>query len=144
MKRFGIWCASLTAAALALGCESSSDLSTTPDFVESDPFGEWHLVSFELDAGGSVKVPEPKRYALSLSPDGRARIQADCNLCSGELVTAGSRLSFGPLACTLAACQPGSLDTDFVAALGSVSEFSRGGALLALNYDEGVLRFEMP
>jgi len=106
--------------------------------------GSWVLQSFERSDGSVVPVPEPEQYTLDLGEDGRAHIRADCNVCNGDYDVTGSSLSFGLMGCTLAACAPGSLERDYLQALGSTSMFQVTGNSLALAYDGGVLKFQAP
>ena len=124
-------------------CETStSETPLTPDPGASDPLGSWALQSFELNGGSVVPVPEPVNYTLELSDDGRAHVRADCNVCTGGYELSGSALTFGLMACTRAACQPGSLEHDYLEALGSSSTFERTGDMLTLAYADGVLRLQ--
>ena len=70
------------------------------------------------------------------------RTQRRCGLCICTN-THSNMCSFGLLACTRAACPADSLDTQFEAALGSVSSY-RIDTSLFLNYEGGVMRFLAP
>jgi len=129
--------------ATVMACDTS-DTTTTPDVAIEDPTGAWALQSFRLDDGSIIPVPDPVSYTLELgtTEPGRARIRADCNVCNGAHEISGSTITFGAMACTLAACEPGSLERDYLFALGSTSTYQRSGDTLTLTYDEGVLRFQ--
>ena len=134
-----------------IGCETQETPLTAPDTDPGNPVGSWVLQSFERSDGSVVPVPEPGQYTLDLGEDGRAHIRADCNVCNGDYDVTGSSLSFGLIVecarasgCTLAACAPGSLEWDYLQALGSTSMFQVTGNSLALAYDGGVLKFQAP
>jgi heat shock protein HslJ len=129
--------------ATMVACDSSNS-TTSPDAALEDPTGDWALQSFRLADGSTIPVPDPSHYTLDLgaSEDGRAHLRADCNLCNGGYELSGSTLVFGPMACTLAACPPGSLERDYLVALGSTTTYRRSGNALELDYDGGVLHFD--
>jgi heat shock protein HslJ len=127
-----------------VGCETNRAPLTAPDTDPGNPVGSWVLQSFERSDGTLGPVPEPGQYTLELGEDGRAHIRADCNLCNSTYDVTGASLSFGLMACTLAACPPGSLEWDYRQALGSTSMFQVTGRSLALGYDGGILNFQAP
>ena len=116
-------------------CESTT--STAP----ASPVGSWSLRAFDLAGGQTVLVPAPERYRLDLGSEGDANVRADCNFCSGSYRSSGATLQMGLLACTLIACPPGSLDGEYLRALGSASSFERSEEALSIVYTDGVLRF---
>jgi heat shock protein HslJ len=116
------------------GCSDSDN--DAPDAL----FTIWQLQEFILDDGTTTPVDDPAKYTVEFKTDRTAAIRADCNNCGGAFFADDKNLSFGPMACTLAACPPGSFDTQFQAALGSVSSYELTPALL-LDYDGGVMRF---
>ena len=136
----------VTAAGLlaALSACDTSDSMTSPDAAIDEPTGTWALQSFELSDGTVVAVPDPSSYTLDLGATeaGRANVRADCNLCNGGYELSATRLDFGLMACTRAACPPGSLEMDYVRALESTTTFLRSGGSLTLSYDGGILRFD--
>ena len=134
------WTFLCSVALATLACESTNDV-TGPDAVS--PVGTWQLQSIETAAGVTV-VPEPERYTLELRDDERAHVVADCNVCNGGYQLNGASLSFGLMACTLAACPPDSLHDDYVRAIGSVTSWQRSGNDLLLSFDGGTLRFRAP
>ena len=114
------------------GCSSSND---APDSL----FTIWQLQEFLLDDGTITPVDDPAKYTIEFKTDNTAAIRADCNTCSGPFSADDESLSFGLMACTIAACPPGSFDTQFQAALGTVSTYEIGLTLL-LDYEGGVMR----
>jgi len=126
----------LVGGALFAACTSSTSVSTL-----SEVQGEWELQAFELNDGSLQQVPDPENYTILFSADGNAHAQVDCNVCNGPYETEGNAINFGLMACTLAACSPGSLDSQYQAALGSTSTFVRSGSELSLGYAGGTMRF---
>jgi heat shock protein HslJ len=128
----------LLAVWLMAACESSTSTSEL-----SEVQGTWELQAFELDNGNVQEVPDPQSYTLSFEADGSVQAKVDCNRCNGSYETEGNSITFGLMACTLAACPPGSLDQQFQAALGSVTSFVRSGAELSMRYAGGTMRFRV-
>jgi len=126
-----------------MACETS-DSPTFPDAATEDPTGSWALASFEPAGGAVFPIDDPSRYTLDLgiNETGRANVRADCNVCGSDYEVSGSAMSFGLMACTLVACPPGSLERDYLEALGSTSLFHRAGSSLTLGYGGGMMRFE--
>ena len=127
--------AALVAGGASLtGCSDSDNSSVPPELLAT-----WLLHLFSLDDGNTIQVNEPGNYTIEFQSDGRALIKADCNACSGRFFVDGNMLRFGTMACTLAACPPGSLDSAYVAALTSVSRFEIVDGRLVLYYEGGSL-----
>jgi heat shock protein HslJ len=127
---------------VAMGaCESTTSTTELATPIPATPVGSWSLQAFDLAGGQSVLVPAPERYQLNLEDDGDAHIRADCNFCNGSYRSSGTELEMGLLACTLAACPPGSLDGEYLRALGSASSFELTEGGLSVAYPDGVLRF---
>jgi heat shock protein HslJ len=122
-------------------CESTTSTTQLGTTAPATPVGSWSLRAFDLAGGQTVLVPAPERYQLSLGQEGDAHVRADCNFCNGSYRTSGTDLEMGLLACTLAACPPGSLDGEFLRALGSASTFELTEGELSVAYPNGVLRF---
>jgi heat shock protein HslJ len=130
-----------TLALVSFGCASSVSTTDVEGRTAGSPTGSWSLSAFDLTGGQTVLVPSPERYLLELGDDGKARVRADCNFCNGEYRSSGTSLSMGALACTRAACPPGSLDFDYLRALDSATAFESTREELSITYPEGVLRF---
>ena len=104
----------------------------------------WHETV--MNDGKRIAPPAAGRYTLLFQPGGTVAVQADCNRGSGSYLLNGGSLSFGPIAMTRAMCPPGSLDTEFLKALGLVSgQLFRGNDLvLTLKVDSGSMIFTSP
>jgi len=120
----------------AAGCSSDND----PDPLL---YATWQLQEFVLDDGTVITPDDPLKYTVTFNTDGTANIRSDCNSCSGRFSADDDSLSFGVLACTLAACASGSLDTTFQAALGTASDYNIETSLY-LDYEGGTMRFLAP
>jgi heat shock protein HslJ len=97
-----------------------------------------------LSSDGSLKAPgDPNRYLIEFTAAGSVSIQADCNRVLATYRADGSTLTILPGPSTLAACPPGSLESDYVKHLGMVnSYFLRDGSLLLeFKYDSGTMTF---
>ncbi len=121
-----------------------NNIEAGPGFGSSLPLpivGDWELVAFELSDGATIPISEPERYTASFNEDGQVNIRADCNRCFGNYETDNEKITFGPQACTLAACVPGSHYDRYSQALGGSSSYLVNGNELALFYSGGTLRF---
>ena len=126
----------LLAAGLMAACESST---STSDLSQVE--GVWELQVFELNDGSVQQVPDTQTFTLSFEADGSVHAEVDCNRCNGSYETEGNSITMGLMACTLAACPPGSLDHQFQTALGSATSFVRTGVELSVRYAGGTMRF---
>ncbi len=124
-----------------MSCESTTSTTELSSQEPASPVGSWSLRSFDLAGGQTVLVSAPERYLLDLSAESDAHVRADCNFCNGSYRLSGTGLQMGLLACTLAACPPGSLDGEYLRALGSATSFTVTEEELSLAYPDGVLRF---
>lgn len=90
-----------------------------------------------------VTVPDPGRYTIRLTDDGKVQARFDCNRGGGTYDISKGKLSFGPLLSTRMACPADSLDRLFMKDLQRVSTFFiLGGKLyLELPFDSGTMRF---
>ena len=125
----------LAGGLITAGCSSDND----PD---ERLYSLWQLVEFALDDGTVVAVDDPAKYTIEFRTDNTDTIRADCNTCNGSFTADEDTLSFGPQACTLAACGAGSFDAQFQAALGTVSEYNIDVSLF-LDYAGGTMRLTL-
>ena len=74
--------------------------------------------------------------------DGKVNVQADCNVQGGVYSTVGKRLSIEITHSTMAACEEGSLEEQFVRDLtgGAIFFFRDGDLYIDLKYDTGTMR----
>jgi len=90
-----------------------------------------------------ITVPDPERYSIRLTDDGKVQARFDCNGGGGHYQISEGRLSFGPLLSTRMACPPDSLDGPFMKDLQRVVSFfvQDGDLYLELPLDSGTMRF---
>jgi heat shock protein HslJ len=127
-------------AVFLVGGMISAGCSDSDNDPPSALYTVWQLQEFVLTDGTVSAVDDPAKYTLTLNMDGTASVRADCNMCNGNFNADDNSLSFGLMACTLAACPPGSFDARYLAALGTASDYELTPALL-LDYAGGTMRF---
>lgn len=90
-----------------------------------------------------ITAPDPERYTIRLTDDGKLKARFDCNRGGGDFKISAGKLSFGPLISTRKACPEDSLDGPFMRDLQrSVSFFfEKGNLYLELPVDSGTMRF---
>lgn len=75
----------------------------------------WQLVQFRGSDGQALAPDNATNYTVAFSADGVVNVRFDCNRGRGGWKSAGkSRIEFGPMALTRAACPPGSLHDSLV------------------------------
>jgi heat shock protein HslJ len=135
--------------ALGAGCAQHSGMmeeGVMQEGVATDPGSAqsttWQWLS-KVTQKEMLEVAQPERYTLALQPDGSVQAQFDCNRGHGSYEISDGRLKIGPVATTMMACLPGSLDADYGQALLKVESFSveNGELLLGLEDEGGTLRF---
>lgn len=104
----------------------------------------WRLVEIR-SMDDSVYTPEEgASYSLTLGDDGRAAIEAGCNRGSGPWTSEqDGKLTFGPIAATLAACSPDSISERFMAQFAWVRSYvlEDGNLYLATMADGSIIEF---
>jgi heat shock protein HslJ len=86
---------------------------------------------------------KPGMYTIRFREDGVVDVRADCNRKGGTYSLQGKRLSINITHSTMAACEPGSLENEFVRNLtAGTNYFFRGGNLYVdLKFDTGTMKF---
>jgi heat shock protein HslJ len=97
----------------------------------------WQWTKLVGADGAELKVPAPDRYTLTFLRDGTLTMVADCNTGGGSYRREGSNLTIGPLATTLIACPPDSLDSRFTLALQQVTGYTLADNELILRLQDG-------
>jgi heat shock protein HslJ len=102
----------------------------------------WQWVS-TITPVEKIAVPNPERYTIFLTADGKAKIRFDCNRGGGDYKISKGKLSFGPLLSTRMACPPDTLDGPFMRDLQRVASFfvENGNLYLELPFDSGTMKF---
>jgi heat shock protein HslJ len=128
-----------------MGCAATGDLpdentrSTDPQSVLNKT---WQWVS-TITPVEKIEVPNPERYTIILTDDGKIQARFDCNRGGGEFKISMDKLSFGPLMSTRMACPPDTLDGPYMRDLQRVTSFFLQDELLYLElpYDSGTMKF---
>ena len=102
----------------------------------------WQWVS-TITPVEKIVVPNPERYTILLTSDGKAKVRFDCNRGGGDYKISKGKLSFGTLLSTRMACPPDSLDGPFTRDLQRVASFftKNGNLYLELSFDSGTIKF---
>ena len=101
---------------------------------------QWHgLTSSVLD----MTVKTPANYTILFNEDGRANIQADCNLVQASYTAAGGSITIQMGPTTLALCPDGSLSDLFLLGLETTTSYTIPEDTLALSVgqNDGVMLF---
>ena len=105
-----------------------------PNPIEGPVWG-WQYAA-RID-GTRTTPTEPGHYTLHLGSDGQLNVRADCNQAGGRYQLEGSHLTLAVTHSTMAACQPDSLDRQFLADLASVSDWRLEDSRLYLDLTGG-------
>ncbi len=89
----------------------------------------------------TVTVEKPENYTVEFMPDGKIRVQADCNRGGGSYTSDGKSLKFGAIFTTKIACPPGSLDRRFLEGLESAATFRIEGNNLFIEGKGDTMKF---
>jgi len=105
----------------------------------------WRLVKI-MGMDDSTRTPADRSlYTLEFSADGHASMRADCNQGAGSWSSESpGQLKFGPIAATLAVCEPGSLSDRYLAQFTWVRSYviNEGHLFLATMADGSIIEFE--
>ena len=90
-----------------------------------------------------IKVPNPERYTILLTRQGKVQARFDCNHGGGDYKISEGKLSFGPLISTRMACPTDTLDAPFMRDLQRVVSFfiENGSLFLELPFESGTMKF---
>jgi heat shock protein HslJ len=86
---------------------------------------------------------QPNNYTVRFLEDGRIIVKADCNLKGGVYSTDGKEISLEITHSTMAACEEGSLEEQFIRDLRAavIFFFKDHDLYLDLRHDTGTMRF---
>lgn len=112
--------------------------SSTGALVAGSP---WRLQSLERPGPAALPTPDPERFTLQFTDQGRVAVVADCNRCNGVYTLTAHELTVSALACTRAFCQSAPFDTDYVGVLTGESAVGISRGALRLSSARGTLRF---
>ncbi len=108
----------------------------------SGPVWQWTKTTYS--DGKTINVPTPANYTIQFFlADGKVTVKADCNNVLGSFTADASNLTITLGPSTMAACPPGSLDSEYIKELGQVSQYLFQGDSLVLNFkaDSGGMTF---
>jgi len=105
------------------------------------PVWQWQQTRYNNDQLTTPKKAE--NYTIQFRDDDTVSIKADCNMKRGEYTDEGKRLSIKVLNTTMAMCESGSLEDEFVKNLtgGAIYFFSDGYLYIDIKYDTGTMKF---
>ena len=104
----------------------------------------WQWTKTIYNDGKTIEVPNPASYTIEFFlADGKVTAKADCNNVLGSFTADASNLTITLGPSTMAACPPGSLDSEYVRQLGEVAQYLIQGDSLVLNFkmDSGGMTF---
>jgi heat shock protein HslJ len=103
----------------------------------------WQWVHTRYNDDKRTAPAKPERYALRFLEGGKISVRADCNLKGGTYSAEGKHLSIKIINSTMAVCEPGSLEDEFVRNLtaGTLYFFRDGDLYIDLKYDSGTMKF---
>lgn len=103
----------------------------------------WQWVYTRYNNDQKTVPAKPVNYTLRFTKDGQVNVKADCNQKSGTYVLEGKKLTIKLVMSTMAACEPGSLEDEFVRNLtaATISFFKDGDLYLDLTADTGTMQF---
>jgi heat shock protein HslJ len=128
---------------IAACAASSSSIQTAPRTDPQTILGKTWQWESTMTPVKKITVPDPVRYTIILTDNGKLQARFDCNRGGGEFKISPGKLSFGPLFSTRMACPPDTLDSLFMRDLQRVVSFfvDNGALYLELPYDSGTMKF---
>ena len=102
----------------------------------------WQWVHTRYNNDTKAVPPKPENYTVRFREGGKLNVKADCNLKGGTYSLDGKQLSIAILNSTMAACEPGSLEDEFVRnlAAGAILFYRDGDLYIDLKYDSGTMK----
>jgi heat shock protein HslJ len=104
----------------------------------------WQWTKTTYSDGKTIDVPTPANYTIEFFlADGQVAVKADCNNVAGSFTADASNMTITLGPSTMAACPPGSLDSEYIKELGEVAQYLIQGDSLVLNFkmDSGSMTF---
>jgi len=119
----------------------TADRSTDPASIQNVTW-QWEATTTPVE---KITVPNPERYTIHFTSDGKVQARFDCNRGGGNYKAGPGTLEFGPLMSTRMACPEDSLDALFMRDLGRTKLFfvENGYLFLDLEMDSGTMRFNL-
>lgn len=103
----------------------------------------WQWVQTQYSNDKRVVPAKPANYTVRFLEGGQINVKADCNQKGGTYSVDGKQLSITITHSTMAACEPGSHEDEFVRNLtaGAIHFFRNGELYIDLKYDSGTMKF---
>jgi heat shock protein HslJ len=115
-----------------------------PDTLQQLSGKVWQWTKTTYNDGKTIDVPTPANYTIEFMIVGsRVAVKADCNNVSGTFTADANNMTITLGPSTMAACPPGSLDSEYLKELGQVAQYLLQGDSLVLNFklDSGGMTF---
>jgi len=138
--RYVVLCFCMAVTGYAASGMSSQNIPTKDPQALLNKTWQWVSTITPVE---KITVPDPERYTIRLTDEGKVQARFDCNRGGGSYKISAGRLSFGPLLSTRMACPEDSLDGPFMRDLQRVVSFfiQDGNLYLELPLDSGTMRF---
>jgi heat shock protein HslJ len=103
----------------------------------------WQWTKTAYNDGKTIAVPAPASYTIEFLADGKVTVKADCNNVLGSFTADASNMTITLGPSTMAACPPGSLDSEYLKELSDVAQYLIQDGSLVLNFkmDSGGMTF---
>lgn len=95
---------------------------------------EWRLAEIHPANAAVLNAGDPLRYTITFGGDGSFGGQLNCNRVSGTYESDGGKLTFGPVASTMAFCEEDNIAIPYAQALNSVLSFVIVDGRLVVTY----------
>ena len=105
----------------------------------------WQWVHTRYNNDKRTVPAKPEKYTIWFREGGRIDIKADCNAKGGTYTLNGKQLLMKVVTSTMAACEPGSLEGEFVRNLEAATNyfFREGDLHVDMKYDTGTMRLSV-
>jgi heat shock protein HslJ len=116
---------------------------TKEDIIEEITGTVWQWVQTQYNDDKKTVPSDPKDYTVQFQGNGNLSVKADCNQKSGTYSAEEKHLSIEITHSTMASCQEGSLEDEFVRGLSTAAIYfiKDGDLYIDLEYDTGTMRF---
>ena len=106
------------------------------------PVWQWVRTLYNNDT--KTAPPEPKNYTVQFLSNGGVNVKADCNMKGGTYSLKDGKLNIRILNSTMAMCEKGSLEDQFVKDLTAAASvfLNMENLYIGLKYDTGTMGFE--
>jgi heat shock protein HslJ len=140
LRIFSVIMLAMVMVGCASGVMSGQSIRTMDPQAVLNKTWQWESTVTPVE---KIEVPDPERYTILLTADGKVQARFDCNRGGGAYKISEGKLSFGPMMSTRMACPPDTLDAPFMKDLQRVTSFfiEAGNLYLELPFDSGTMKF---